>query len=272
MKVLTKEQKEFYNDQGYVILENFLNEAQLSVLKNALDKLVAERAANLTKDHEGFNLEKVRDASGYTSPFSGEAIAGVLRKIQEITKYSPEFRDFAESDKMLDLVEDLIGQTIYYHSSKIMFKPARHGGIKPWHQDYAYWASLRPEQVTCWLALDDATPENGCMQLIPGSHKWGLVKHLKEELQVDPKNLPMEMVKVAPMKAGSILCFHVLTFHYSGPNTSDKGRRAFIVDYDPNKRQTKEGFAGDKVLRIDGRKPTAEEVAESIRKQETALA
>jgi ectoine hydroxylase-related dioxygenase (phytanoyl-CoA dioxygenase family) len=150
-----------------------------------------------------------------------------------------------------------------------MFKPARHGGIKPWHQDYAYWASLKPEQVTCWMALDEATPENGCMQLIPGSHKWGLVKHIREELQVDPKNLPMEMVKIAPMKPGSILCFHVLTFHYSGPNTSDKSRRALIVDYDPNKRPVKGGFAGDKVLRIDGRKPTPEEVAESIKVNET---
>lgn len=272
MKVLTTEQKEFYNEHGYIIIENFLNQAQLQVLKGALDTLVAERARNLTKDHEGFNLEKVRDASGNGSPFSGEAIAGVLRKIQEITKYSPAFRDFAESDKMLDLVEDLIGPMIYYHSSKIMFKPAQHGGVKPWHQDYAYWASLRPEQVTCWLALDDATPDNGCMQLIPGSHKWGLVKHMKEELQVDPKNLPMNMVKVAPMKAGSILCFHVLTFHYSGPNTSEKSRRALIVDYDPNKRPVKGGFAGDKVLRVDGRKPTPEEVSESIRVSEEVTA
>lgn len=272
MKILTPAQKEFYNEQGYVIIEDFLNPAQLNVLKTALDRLVEEKARNLTKDHEGFNLEKAKGADGYASPFSGEAIAGVLRKIQEITKYSPEFRDFAESDKMLDLVEDLIGPSIYYHSSKIMFKPARHGGIKPWHQDYAYWASLRPEQVTCWLALDDATPENGCMQLIPGSHKWGLVKHLKEELQVDPKNLPMDMVKVAPMKAGSILCFHVLTFHYSGPNTSDNGRRAFIVDYDPNKRPVKDGFAGDKVLRINGRKPTPEEVEESLRVKEAVTA
>ena len=272
MKVLTQQQSEFYKEQGYVIIENFLSPAEIDHLKGALNRLVEERTKHLTNDEEGFNLEKVHKEGAEINNLRGEAIAGVLRKIQEITKYSPEFREFAEGDKLLNLVEDLIGPNIYYHSSKIMFKPARHGGIKPWHQDYAYWASLKPEQVTCWMALDDATPENGCMQLIPGSHKWGLVKHIRDELQVDPKNLPLEMVKVAPMKAGSILCFHVLTFHYSGPNTSDKSRRALIVDYDPNQRIAKEGFAGDKLLRLNGHKPTPAEVAESVKVAEAVTA
>ncbi len=260
MKVLTAQQSEFYKEQGYVIIEDFLSPSELGHLRGALDRLVEEKAKNLDKDEGGFNLEKARTDSE-ANPFRGPVLApGLLRKIQEITKYSPEFLAFSESDKMLNLVEDLIGSNIYYHSSKIMFKPARHGGCKPWHQDYAYWASTKPEQVTCWIALDDATPENGCMQLIPGSHKGGLVKHTRSELQVDAKALPLEKVKVAPMKAGSLLAFHVLTFHYSGPNTSDKGRRALIVDYDPNRRPDKNGFAGDKLLRIQGRTPTPEEI------------
>lgn len=261
MKVLTQEQSEFYKDQGYVILENFLDPAALKTLLNELDRLVEEKAKNLTKDEGGFNLEKVHK-NGEINSFGGEPVGqGILRKIQEITSYSPLFRDFIHGDKMLDLVQDLIGDTIFYHSSKLMFKPARHGGVKPWHQDYAYWASTKPEQVTTWIALDDATPENGCMQLIPGSHKWGLVKHGKQELQLDLKDVPQDKVKIAPMKAGSILCFHVLTMHYSGPNTSDKSRRALIADYDPNPRKSKLGFSEDTLLRIHGRKPTAEEVA-----------
>jgi phytanoyl-CoA hydroxylase len=251
MKFLTKEQRAFYDDQGYVIIEDFLNKTELGSLLGALDALVEEKARALDKDQGDFNLEKK------TGHMQGEAVgAGILRKIQSIVDHCPAFAELAQCQRLLDLVEDLIGPTIYYHSSKLMFKPAKHGGIKPWHQDYAYWASTKPEQVTCWLPLDDATPENGCMQLIPGSHKWGLIKHHQPEPQIDLKNVPQEKVLVAPMKAGSLLCFHVLTLHYSGPNRSDRSRRAFIVDYDPNKRpEGKNGqFAGDRLLRENGTK------------------
>jgi ectoine hydroxylase-related dioxygenase (phytanoyl-CoA dioxygenase family) len=270
MKYLTPDQKKFYDEQGYIIIEDFLNKKELNFLLTVLDKLVEEKARNLDQDAGGFNLEKVKTTEEVNN-FKGPIVApGLLRKIQEITDYSPEFKEFVESDKMLNLVEDLVGPRLFYHSSKLMFKPAHHGQSKPWHQDYAYWASTAPEQVTCWMALDDATIENGCMQLIPGSHKWGLMKHIREELQIDLKNIPQEKVKIAPMKAGSILAFHVLTLHHSGPNNSDKSRRALIADYDPNPRPSKTGgFAGDRLLRIDGRKPTAEEVARFAATPET---
>ena len=250
MKVLTQQQYDFYKENGYLIIENFIDRAQIDSLKGALERLVAEKAKGLEKDKGDFNLEKTSGGSD-CDPIA----AGILRKIQSIVDHSPEFAALCECDKMLDSVEDLIGPNIYYHSSKLMFKPARHGGIKPWHQDYAYWASTKPEQVTCWLALDDATPENGCMQLVPGSHKGGLIKHGQNELQIDLRNLPADKVKIAPMKAGSLLLFHVLTLHHSGPNRSDKSRRAFIVDYDPNPRNTEAtGLAGDRVLRLNGKR------------------
>jgi phytanoyl-CoA hydroxylase len=252
MKALNAEQCNFYTDYGYVIIENFIDRSEIDRLCGSLDRLVAEKARGLAQDKGDFNLEKTSGGQ------DGEAVgAGILRKIQSIVDHSPEFAALCESDKLLDTVEDLIGPNIYYHSSKLMFKPAKHGGIKPWHQDYAYWASTKPEQVTCWLALDDATPENGCMQLVPGSHKFGLVKHGQAELQIDLKNVPTEKIKVAPMKAGSLLLFHVLTLHHSGPNRSDKSRRAFIVDYDPNQRTTQDGLAGDRVLRLNGKRAGA---------------
>lgn len=261
MKTLTPEQMAFYDEQGYIIIEDFISKEEIAELLGALDRLVEEKAKGMTKDEAGFNLQTVHEGGEQVNNFGGKIVApGLLRKIQGITKHSPEFAAFAEGDKLLDVVEDLIGPTFYHHSSKLMFKPARHGTNKPWHQDYAYWASTKPEQITCWMALDDATLENGCMQLIPGSHKWGLVEHVGHELQVSEENIPMDQVQVAEMKAGALLAFHVLTLHYSAPNTSEKGRRSLIVDYDPNPRLTPRGLAGDRLLRIDGRKPTGEEV------------
>ncbi len=258
MNVISEEQSRFYKDQGYLIIEDFLSKSELAHLLSALDRVIEAKAKKLTKDSDGFNLEKKRTVK--ESPFEGQAVGpGILRKIQGISRHSPEFEAFFESDKMLDLVEDLIGPTIYYHSSKLMFNPPKVGKGKPWHQDYAYWSSTEPAQVTVWVALDDATKENGCMQLIPESHKLGLLKHHRAELQVDDCDLPMEKVKFAEMKAGSLLAFHVLTFHKSEPNLSDKTRRAMIVDYDPNKRPVKYGHGGDKALRIDGVKPVRTE-------------
>jgi ectoine hydroxylase-related dioxygenase (phytanoyl-CoA dioxygenase family) len=256
MKFLTEAQFAFYQEHGYIIIEDFLKKPELDRLLQSLNSLVQTKSKGLDKDVGDFNLQKNVDA------FNGDVIEpGMLRKIQSIIDHVPEFAELAQSDRLLNLVEDLIGPDIYYHSSKIMFKPARHGGSKPWHQDYAYWANTKPEQVTCWLALEDATVENGCMQLIPGSHKGGLVPHTENELQVDPKILPTEKIVVAPMKAGSLLCFHVLTFHYSGPNRSDKSRRAFIVDYDPNERPQQSEMGGDRLLRKGGKKAGTIQIA-----------
>ncbi len=260
MKVLTPEQLAFYTDQGYVLIEEFLSPAELEELIGGIERVVAEKAAGRSEDHDGFNYERRRSVEEGMS--EGQVVApGLLRKIQEVVRHVPEVARFSESDKLLDLVEDLIGPDIYYHSSKVMFKPARHGGAKPWHQDFAYWATTQPEQVTVWIALDDATPENGCMQLIPASHKWGPIKHYRSELQVDLKDLPACQVRTAPMKAGALLAFNVLTFHHSPPNRSERGRRALIFDFDPNPRpETARGsFAGDRPLRLSGRRPTPEE-------------
>jgi len=79
-----------------------------------------------------------------------------LRKIQGAYDSEPEFRRVCASERILDVVEDLIGPDIYYHSSKLMFKPARGGRRKPWHQDFAYWSMMNTNQVTVWMAVDPA--------------------------------------------------------------------------------------------------------------------
>lgn len=256
MKALSARQVAFYRENGYLVIENFLNKSELQVLNDELERLVAEKAGSLDRDDGDFNLEKK------SGGIDGEAVGtGILRKIQEITKYSAFFESFVASEKMLDPIEDLIGPNIYYHSSKIMFKPARHGGIKPWHQDYAYWMSTEPEQVTSWLAIDDATLDNGCIELIPGSHRLGLIPHHSEELQISLDNIPQDKILKVPVSAGTIIYFHVLTLHFSGPNRTDRSRRSLITDYDPHARRVEsKGFAGDKLLRSGGRKPTGQEV------------
>ncbi|HEY3234827.1 MAG TPA: phytanoyl-CoA dioxygenase family protein [Polyangiaceae bacterium] len=248
MKTLSGAQLDFYREQGYLVIQPFLSDSEVGRLKSAILRVASERADS-TIDHGGFNLERARDAEGDIS--SGVPIQpGLLRKIQEVTECVPEVAEFCASDRALDLVEDLIGPDIYYHSSKVMFKPASHGSAKPWHQDHGYWSDTKPEQVTLWLALDDASPENGCVRLIPGSHRWGPIRHYKKELQVDEEGLPKAPMLVAAMRAGSLLAFHALTLHSSLPNRSDRSRWALLLTYDPNPRGAAQGFAGDRALRL----------------------
>jgi len=227
-KTLTPEQLAFFNENGYVILPALFDESEIQALKDLRDRAVAkaEKAGGSFMDGPAhYDVETLK-----TDP-TGKAMA--LRKIQEVYQVEPVFRDMMTQDKLLDAVEDLIGPNIYYHSSKLMCKPANGGRRKPWHQDFAYWATMTPNQVTVWIAIDKATRENGCMQVIPGSHKRGLIPHFKlEDFQIKEDGIGGENIVVAEMNPGDTLIFSVLTLHASDPNMSPNHRLSAIIDFD----------------------------------------
>ncbi len=228
MKSLTEEQVAFYRENGYLVVEGLLDPEQVAALNAEIDRIVTEQA-DLTADSGGFNLEKSGE-----SPFAGDAkAAGVFRKIQSLAEISEPFKHLAECAAVLDVIEDLVGPDLWFHSNKLMFKPAHHGSAKPWHQDYAYWKSRCPEpnQLSLWIALEPATIENGCVEVLPGSHKLGLLDHHKQELQVALETIDASRTVPAPLAPGSALIFDCLTLHYSAPNRSDRSRRGMIYTY-----------------------------------------
>lgn len=130
-------------------------------------------------------------------------------KLQEVFKGEGDFAEVMASEKVLDIVGDLlgdpIGESIYYHSSKLMYKPAGGGRRKPWHQDWAYWQEMNTNQVTVWIAIDPATIENG---------------------------LDKENIVIVEMNPGDALVFNVLALHASDPNNSPKNRLSAIIYFD----------------------------------------
>jgi len=228
MKYLTQEQYERFGRDGYLVIDDFLTSEETTRTRDGIDK-VCQARADMTKDADGFNLEKV---GGNSVAANGEAIKpGMFRKIQGAVAHIPEVADVFTSEKMLDCMEDLMGPNIYYHSSKVMFKPPG-GSAKPWHQDAAYWRQFDPNQITVWIAMDNATEENGCIWAIPGSHKLGHIPHVKAELQVDESRIDLNDAVPVPVPAGGLLIFHSLVLHQSAKNESDKTRWAIICDYD----------------------------------------
>jgi ectoine hydroxylase-related dioxygenase (phytanoyl-CoA dioxygenase family) len=146
----------------------------------------------------------------------------------------------ARNERLVDAAEHLIGDAVYLYSAKMTMKDARQGGAWEWHQDYGYWyhyGCMRPTMLSAYLAVDRATRENGCLQVLRGSHHIGRIDHLRdgEQNQADPERVEValqshERVWVE-LGCGDAVFFHCNLLHYSDANLSDARRWGFICSY-----------------------------------------
>jgi ectoine hydroxylase-related dioxygenase (phytanoyl-CoA dioxygenase family) len=150
---------------------------------------------------------------------------------------SPTIDRILRSDPVLDVVAALLGPDICLFHCKLLMKAAREGTVTPWHQDYSYWVrdDNRPLMLNCMFQIDDSTPQNGCLQMVPGSHRWGLQEHEREG-KVFGRFLPgyfqtREDAVMVPLRAGSAIFFGPLIIHGSDANRTDHERRACTMAY-----------------------------------------
>ena len=155
-----------------------------------------------------------------------------LRKVEGLVGNDDVFLGLAKDPRLLGPVTELLGPDIKLFRDALMMKPARHGSAKPYHQDSAYWQVDPPDLCSAWIALDDATLKNGCMRVLPGSHRWGVIEHKHlADYQVEEERLDLSGEVSAPLEAGGVLLFHSLLLHATSPNASDSPRRAMICSY-----------------------------------------
>ena len=160
-------------------------------------------------------------------------------QIVNICDASPPFMKLVHNRLVAEAAQQVLGaDEVRLWHDQIQYKVAQKGGVNHWHQDSPYWPSLAPkdQQVTCWIALDDADADNGCMSMVPGSHAWGnRIKYLEsiKDFAAMPTEHEGQAVKVqlAPVKKGHLHMHHSLTWHGSGPNTSGRPRRAIALHY-----------------------------------------
>jgi len=132
----------------------------------------------------------------------------------------------------------LLGGAVRFWHDQLFCKPAKHGGVVAWHQDYSYWTRTKPMQhLTCWIGLDDATRDNGCVCYIPGSHRWDLlpITGLAGDMQAIHTVLSEEQRRkfnpvFAELKAGEAVFHHPLMIHGSYENRTDRPRRATVIN------------------------------------------
>jgi ectoine hydroxylase-related dioxygenase (phytanoyl-CoA dioxygenase family) len=126
----------------------------------------------------------------------------------------------------------------FWHD-QVFFKPAGHPGVVPWHQDYSYWTRTGPAaHITINIMLDDADAANGCVQFVPGSHRWGLLPKLPFDADLDAIHAhltPEQSAAFAPvhgcLRAGEATIHHSHTLHGSTGNGSDRPRRAMVFNF-----------------------------------------
>jgi phytanoyl-CoA hydroxylase len=159
------------------------------------------------------------------------AEAGAVSFTVHLATQSDLLRHFAAHPIFTALCADLIGPDVDLYWDQAVYKKPEKPRRFPWHQDNGY-TFVEPQQyLTCWVALTDATVQNGCPQVVPGLHRMGTLKHrfvepLGYECLSDPPN-----ATTAPIGAGGIVVFSSLTPHLTGPNTTAEVRKAYILQY-----------------------------------------
>ncbi len=142
--------------------------------------------------------------------------------------------------RLVNTVRVLLGEEVSFFHGKVMLKEAHQGGAWEWHQDYGYWYNqgfVFPSLISAFVALDPATQQNGCLQVLRASHKLGRLEHGKVGSQTgaDPSRIrqlePLFERVYCEMTPGSVLFFHSNLLHASGANESAQHRRSFIVCY-----------------------------------------
>ncbi len=214
-----------YQDEGYLIFEKLLE-------RDEIHRLTERTRAIAEGEVSCFPMSDIEFEPGAES-----RSMNTVRKLNRCAENDSIFLTHAKNEKILDIVETLIGPDIKLFGSQCFMKPP--GGVeKPYHQDSAYFPIQPMELVTCWTALDDVTLDNGCMWVIPGSHREGLLDHSREWQVGDrtDKQVPDGLIdrsRETPivMTAGSCSFHHSVLLHRSAPNNSKQSRRGLAVHY-----------------------------------------
>lgn len=225
MAILTGEQITLYRKTGHLTVSGVLSD---DVITGAIADIEAwgnEFLATLPEDKKAWYLER------------GIQGAPVLRKLDNPVSERPYFRRLAGQQPLLSMVEQLIGRGVSVYFSQIFLKPPGGGGPKPVHQDnYYFGPNNRDGVVTAWLALDEATVENGCLYFGEGTQHGPVHPHIAPpdepyNLQVPPEIARLTPMTPAPVPRGGVSFHHGNTFHQSSDNRSTKWRRAAAFHY-----------------------------------------
>lgn len=234
--LISSQQIKQYRQQGYFTVEGLFTPDEVVAVRSEITKIVAR----YPDGPKGLIEFEPSVESGKNTP---DALELGVRKLSNVVRHNAFFRKLAFHPKMAAIATVLLGPDVVLLQSIMLLKPPRIGSAKVWHQDNAYFRRDPNHIVGFWVACDDATVENGCMHVIPGSHTQGIVEHSGFKNDYGVLGTPsFEEAVAVPLEAGDALMFHGELLHGSPPNKTDARRRSMQYHYASSKCHRTKGW------------------------------
>ena len=222
---LSDDQVSFYRENGYLAGIRMLDANQLEVLRHELSELVDPA-------HPGNGLFYEFNANESADPNQ------ILFHALGAWRIATAMHDLLWHPAFVVAAAQLLNGAVRFWHDQIFYKPANHGGVVIWHQDYSYWTRTTPvAHISCWIGLDDSTRENGCVHYVPGSHRWQLLPRTSFANHMDAvldclTPTQREEFKPVPIElsAGECSFHHPLMVHGSYANETPRPRRAIVIN------------------------------------------
>ncbi|HZT43229.1 MAG TPA: phytanoyl-CoA dioxygenase family protein [Chthonomonadaceae bacterium] len=249
MRIFTPEQVEKFHRDGYLKFGRVIETAEVERLREALDRVMAEE-----RTREDYSSLPPEFAYGHDRRGEDRQDVRAIHQFVNMWKVDSEYRQVIHNARITGAIRELMGvERIRLWHDQVISKPPGDNAHFSCHHDFYFWPLDRPTMITCWLALDDATVENGCMHVIPGSHRDPRFQpvdcDLSEDIHLSPAPMgpgepgslyqevrawmPEKAVPVE-LRAGECMFHHCLNYHMTPRNTTDRQRRAFVMIYMPD--------------------------------------
>ena len=212
MSETTATQRAEFAAQGHTVVESLVSPEQVAQLRDAFEAQAAAWAAEIETPLDDY--------------------LSVVSQWTNVWQHNPVFRGQLFHQRAAAIAAELIGcnQVRVFHDHLIA-KPPRGGHTIPWHRDLPNWPVAEPRGVSCWLALDDAPAEAGAMRFMPGGHLEPVTRSIDFLNEAKDWGDRAGDAVAAPVRAGSAVFHHCLSWHTSPPNATDAWRRAYITIY-----------------------------------------
>lgn len=213
---LTEEQKKQYDEKGYIVFEHLFSGEEMDRIRGIIDRFDEESEAVLRATEREGDFISAANRINFTGFLNFK---------------DPELQRFTADRRFVGLTTAILGPDTKLYWDQSVYKRPEANRDFPWHQDNGYAPTSPEHYLTCWLALDDATIENGCIWIRPETHKLGFVEHVRTDIgmvcyQGEDPGIPVEL------KKGGMVAFHSLLFHRSTPNLGKKTtRKAYVIQY-----------------------------------------
>ncbi|HPK03513.1 MAG TPA: phytanoyl-CoA dioxygenase family protein [Candidatus Sumerlaeota bacterium] len=222
----------FYREHGYLLAEGLLTPAEVEAMREEADATIERMSRHQQEANNLWKGNWLKDE---------ERAQQRLNAVHDMQFQAAIFGKLLFNDKLLDIAEALIGPNVQLHHTKMLAKPPEKGGAFPMHQDYPYFPHQNHTMFAVSIYLDDADEENGCIRVMPGSHKLGPLECDPGGFYLPPEKYPIEEGLPVKAKAGDGVIFNYLTIHGSSPNRSGRPRRNILIQMrDPSDPPTRD--------------------------------